>query len=124
MVDETGFPRGKGRGNCPTFCSFSLPGTSPPRLVPAQKGLAGPGEPWGHAPLCHPAGMLKVGQAGRWPALAAWQRSAKLGGPGRNSQAAPLSSSRSMNHLEKGGGDVFEMQILPPVVKPGNVRFY
>lgn len=74
MVDETGFPRGKGSGNCPTFCSFSQPCTSPSWPVPAQKGLAGPREPGDMLKFgfCHPAGMFKVSQAGFRPVLAAW----------------------------------------------------
>ncbi|KAG8514627.1 Actin, alpha cardiac muscle 1 [Galemys pyrenaicus] len=59
MVDETGFPRGKGSGNCPTFCSFSLASTSPSRSALPRRASLALRSPWDMAQLCHRPGVLK-----------------------------------------------------------------
>lgn len=84
MVDETGFPRGKGSRNCPTFCSFSQPCTSPSWPVPAQKSLGD--TPW---LWLSPSGWDAQGQPS-WTrastgSLGSLQRNSA--GLGKNSQA-------------------------------------
>ena len=124
MVDETGFPRGKGSRDCPTFCSFSQPCTSPSWHVPAQKGLAGPREPWGHAPAlaftirlgCSRSAKLDSGQ--RWQL---GQPSARLRGPG-DEQAGSVAAFLPLNYLGKRGGGLFKMHMHPSRMKPGNLN--
>lgn len=125
MVDETGFPRGKGSRNCPTFCSFSQPRTSPSWPVPAQKGLAGPREPWGHAPalaFAVQAGMLKVSQAGLGPALAAWEAFSEIPRAWGRTARQCRHVSPSVNYLGKRGGDLFKMHMHSSRMKPGNLN--
>lgn len=106
MVDETGFPRGKGSGTVPPSVPSACPARLPHGLPPAQKGLAGPQEPWGHA-LALPSRWDAQGQPSWTPASAGSLGSILQSsvGLGRNSQAAPLNFSSSVNHLQNRGGD-------------------
>lgn len=125
MVDETGFPRGKGSRNCPTFCSFQPALHVSLMACPCPEGPCWPSRAWGHArvwllPSCWDVqGQPSWIQAGAG-SLGSLQHSSS--GLGKKSQAVP--ASLSVKYLGKRGGDLFKMQIHCSRVKPGNLHCY